>query len=169
MAGSVPKTIGELELSKLLSSLEAVLDPDVYVFVTLPPKTTPPVDMAIQMLFQEREGLTVIATKASALQHGLSFTFPCRMITLDVHSSLEAVGFMAVITTELTKLNIGVNPVSAYHHDFLFVPDGREKEAMAVLKEIKQRSKSGNSKGPTSELAMSINHPIESGPLLPPL
>jgi hypothetical protein len=143
MAGSVPKTIGELSLSKLLSSLEAVLDPDVYVYITLPPKSMPPADLAIQMLFQEREGLTVISTKASAIQYGLSYTFPCRMITLDVHSSLEAVGFIAVIATELKKLAIGVNPVSAYHHDFLFIPDGREIEVMAMLKEIKQRAKSG--------------------------
>lgn len=114
MAGVVPKTVGELELSKLLSTLEAVLDPELYVFVTLPPKTSPPVELSIQMLFQEREGLTVIATKASAIEHGLSFTFPCRMITLDVHSSLEAVGFIAVIATELKKLKIGVNPVSGY-------------------------------------------------------
>jgi hypothetical protein len=145
MAGSVPKTVGELSLSKLLSSLEAVLDPEIYVYVTLPPRTMPPADMAIQMLFQEREGLTVIATKSSALEHGLSYTFPCRMITLDVHSSLEAVGFIAVIATELKRLNIGVNPVSAYHHDFLFIPDGRETEVMAALKGIKERAKSGKS------------------------
>lgn len=142
MAGSVPKTVGELELSKLLSSLEAVLDPELYVFVTLPLKTSPPVDLAIQMLFQEREGLTVIATKKSSIDHGLSYTFPCRMITLDVHSSLEAVGFIAVIATELKKLKIGVNPVSGYFHDHLFIPDGKEKEVMAKLKDTKQRAKS---------------------------
>ena len=145
MAGNVPKTIGELELSKLLSTLEAVLDPELYCFITLPPKTPPPVELAIQMMFQEREGLTVIATKKSAIEHELSYTFPCRMITLDVHSSLEAVGFIAVIATELKKLEIGVNPVSGYYHDHLFIPDGREKEVMAMLKDIRQRAKSGQS------------------------
>lgn len=143
MSGSVPKTVGELQLSTLLATLEAVLDPELYVFVTLPPRTTPPIDLHIQMLFQEREGMTVIATKNSAIEHGLAYTFTCRMITLDVHSSLEAVGFIAVIATELKNLNIGVNPVSGYFHDHLFIPDGREIEVMAMLKVIKQRAQSG--------------------------
>jgi hypothetical protein len=143
MAGSVPKTVGELELSKLLSSLTAVLDPDLYVFITLPPGTVPPVDLAIQMLFRESEGLTVIATKKSALEHALAYTYQCRMITLDVHSSLEAVGFIAVIASELKRLKIGVNPVSGYFHDHLFVPDGREIEVMAALKAIREKAESG--------------------------
>jgi hypothetical protein len=145
MADSVPKTVGELELSKLLSSLNPLLDPDLYVFISLPPGTAAPVDLAIQMLFREREGLTVIATKESSIKHGLSYTFPSRMITLDVHSSLEAVGFMAAITDELKKLQIGVNPVCGYFHDHIFVPDGREQEVIEALGEIRQKARSGAS------------------------
>lgn len=139
----IPKTVGELELDKLLASLTTILDPELYVFITLPPGTPPPVDLAIQMLFREREGLTVIATKKSTIEHGLAYTFPCRMITCDVHSSLEAVGFMAAIAAKLTELKIGANPVSGYFHDHLFVPDGSEQEAMAALRELQQRAKSG--------------------------
>nr|WP_255536405.1 ACT domain-containing protein [Pacificimonas pallii] len=58
------------------------------------------------------------------------------MITLNVHSSLAAVGFLARITTALAKAGIGVNPVSGFHHDHLFVPDGRERDAMAVLAQV---------------------------------
>jgi hypothetical protein len=36
-----------------------------------------------------------------------------------VHSSLDAVGFMAAVTTRLAKINIGVNPVSGFYHDHL--------------------------------------------------
>jgi hypothetical protein len=168
MAGSVPKTVGELELSKLLSSLTAVLDPELYVFITLPQGTPPPVDLAIQMLFREREGLTVIATKNSSLEHGFAYTFPCRMITMDVHSSLEAVGFMAVITDELKQLKIGVNPVSGYFHDHIFIPEGREMEVMAALKEIRQRAKSGKLMQSYS-FPWRLNVDSESGPLLPPI
>ena len=67
------------------------------------------------------------------------------MITCDVHSSLEAVGFMAAIAAKLTELKIGANPVSGYFHDHLFVPDGSEREAMAALNELQQRAKSGES------------------------
>ncbi|KIW03268.1 hypothetical protein, variant [Verruconis gallopava] len=150
MASSEHNAVGELELSKLLSSLNPILDPELYVFVTLPPGTTPPGDLVVQMLFREREGMTVITTKESAIKHDFSFTFQSRMITLDVHSSLEAVGFIAKITEELTKLRIGVNPVSGYFHDHLFIADGKEEEVLAALDKIKQKAMA------------------ESGPMLPP-
>ena len=58
------------------------------------------------------------------------------MITLNVHSSLEAVGFMATISAELADQGIGVNPVSGYYHDHCFVPLGKENEAMRVLQDL---------------------------------
>jgi len=74
--------------------------------------------------------------KSEAEQLGLEYELPCRMITLNIHSSLEAVGFMARIVTELAKQEMGVNPVSGFFHDHLFVPDGREQNAMNVLIEM---------------------------------
>jgi hypothetical protein len=58
------------------------------------------------------------------------------MITLNVHSSLEAVGFMAAISTKLAENGIGVNPVSGYYHDHCFVPLGKANEAMKVLQDL---------------------------------
>ncbi len=55
------------------------------------------------------------------------------MITLNIHSSLDAVGFLAAITTRLAAAGMGVNPVSGYFHDHLFVPADRADEAMTVL------------------------------------
>lgn len=63
----------------------------------------------------------------------MDYFFPCRMITLNVTSSLEAVGFMAVIATELSKRGMGVNPVSGFYHDHLFVAVGNEVEAVEAL------------------------------------
>ncbi len=88
------------------------------------------------MIFREAEGITYILLKSEAEMHGLPYEFPCRMITLNVHSSLEAVGFMARIATELAKHDMGVNPVSGYFHDHLFVPDGRQNDAMNILNEM---------------------------------
>ncbi len=78
----------------------------------------------------------MILLKEEAEAHGLPYEFPSRMITLDVHSSLEAVGFIARITTELAKHDMGVNPVSAFYHDHLFVPEGRDQEALDILKHL---------------------------------
>lgn len=58
------------------------------------------------------------------------------MITCEVHSSLEAVGFMAAISKSLTERGIGANPVSGFYHDHLFVPEGKEVEALMALEEL---------------------------------
>jgi hypothetical protein len=142
---AIPRTpsVGELSLSKLLSTMKPILDPSSYVFVTLPFGTHLPPTLPVQMLFKEREGLTLITTREAAEASHYAYTFPCRMITLDVHSSLEAVGFMAVISNKLKDLKMGVNPVSGYYHDHCFVPEGREAEAMEALVSLAEIAKSG--------------------------
>ena len=86
--------------------------------------------------FKEKEGLTVILEREKADRADLPYTSIFSMITLAVHSSLEAVGFLAAITNKLAEHNISVNPVSAYYHDHLFVPSDRAKEAMNLLREF---------------------------------
>ncbi|MCP4319281.1 MAG: ACT domain-containing protein [Hyphomicrobiales bacterium] len=88
------------------------------------------------MMFREAEGTTLILLKSHAEDLGLTYEFPCRMITLEIHSSLEAIGFIARIASELTRHEMGVNPVSGYFHDHLFIPDGREKDALQILDQI---------------------------------
>jgi hypothetical protein len=126
---------GEANLDVLIKSLSAVLVDGLYVFATVP-KGTSLKGLAPRMVFEEAEGTTLILLKSEAEDHNLAYEFPCRMITLNIHSSLEAVGFMAQIATEIAKHDMGVNPVSGFFHDHLFVPDGREHDAMKVLKDM---------------------------------
>lgn len=123
---------GETNLNELIRSLSPVLVDGLYVFATIvddrPPKRLKP-----KMIFEEAEGTTLIVQKADAERCGLGYEFPCRMITLNIHSSLEAVGFMARIASELAKHGMGVNPVSGFYHDHLFVSDGQEQHALRVL------------------------------------
>ena len=126
---------GETDLDRLIASMAAELVEDVFVFATFPDRLIP-VGLSPRMVFQEAEGTTAILLKAEADDHGIASEFPCRMITLNIHSSLQAVGFMARITTALARLGMGVNPVSGYFHDHLFVPDGREQEAMEELRSM---------------------------------
>jgi hypothetical protein len=121
------------------------LAPGRYVFATLGPGREVPQAMAPLLTFREREGVTLVLDEEEARRAGLSGTFPCRMITLSVHSSLEAVGFLAAVTTRLAAAGMSVNPVSGYFHDHLFVPAGRAEEAIRILEELVAESRGAGS------------------------
>ena len=127
---------GETNLRKLLGSMSPELLPGVFVFAAHSPGTPLPSDIRPIMIFREREGDTLILLEEEARAAGLSSAFRSRMITLNIHSSLEAIGFLAAITARLAAAGMGVNPVSAYFHDHLFVPADRADEAVAILKTI---------------------------------
>tara|TARA_R110002126_G_C10413755_1_gene496821 strand:+ start:252 stop:662 length:411 start_codon:yes stop_codon:yes gene_type:complete len=126
---------GETDLNTLLGTLVPKLNDGVFVFTTLSQSDIPQ-GLSPIMSFQEAEGTTLILLQSDAQSHNIDYEFPSRMITLDIHSSLEAVGFMAVIATALAKEDMGVNPVSGFYHDHLFVPDGRQDDAMRILTEL---------------------------------
>ncbi|ESY11217.1 ACT domain-containing protein [Mesorhizobium sp. C386A] len=127
---------GETDLKKLLAAMTPELLPDVYVFATLTPGISRQAGLDPVMVFREREGVTLIVTEDAARAAGLTASFRCRMITLNVHSSLEAVGFLVAITARLAAAGMGVNPVSAFYHDHLFVPAERAEEAMELLRQL---------------------------------
>ena len=127
---------GEIDLQKLLGSMSPELVPGIFVFATVPQGTEKPAGLNPVMTFREQEGDTLILLEEEARVVGLESVFRSRMITLNVHSSLDAVGFLAAITAHLATAGIGVNPVSGYFHDHLFVPAGRAEEAMAILQAL---------------------------------
>lgn len=127
--------VGERNLDALLKTLSPKLVDGIHVFVSLPDNAIP-AGLVPRMVFREAEGITLILLKSDAESAGLDHAFPCRMITLQVHSSLDAVGFMARIASELAGRGIGVNPVAGFYHDHLFVPDGREDEALEALRQV---------------------------------
>ena len=123
---------GEMNLDKLVASMQPQMHEPVYVFATVPEgfnwQPANPV-----MIFQESEGLTLILNQEVSDSQGIDYEFPCRKITLNIHSSLDAVGFLARITARLAELGMGVNPVSGFYHDHLFVPVDRADEALQAL------------------------------------
>ncbi|EXJ56821.1 hypothetical protein A1O7_07165 [Cladophialophora yegresii CBS 114405] len=92
---------------------------------------TPSDDPKITLILR-RETAERYAAHASTL-FTLTYEFPCRLLTCDVHSSLSAVGFMAVLATRLAERGISVNPVAGFYHDHLFVPVERAGEAVEML------------------------------------
>jgi hypothetical protein len=127
------------ELELLLASMNPALEEGEFVFVSFHPDAQPgPPPEGVIGTFREKEGMTWILRRDEAERRGLAAAFICRMITLSVVSDLEAVGFLARISSELATRRISVNVVSAYHHDYLFVPASRAAEAMEVLFQLQQ-------------------------------
>lgn len=137
-------TTGETNLSTLLSTMQPTLDPTTYVFVNT---TEPLTSLALstlqpQLIVQEAEGTTIVTTEALATSHGYKeVIFPCKKISLTVHSSLEAIGLIATITNRLKDHQISTNVVSGVFHDHIYVPADRAKDAMRVLEEISAEAK----------------------------
>jgi hypothetical protein len=127
---------GESDLETLLGAMQPRLHDDEFVFCFLAEDMPVPAAVTPWMTFREDEGLTLIVERGMAEAAGLTSAFACRMITLRVHSSLDAIGFLAAITTRLAAAGISVNPVSAFHHDHLFVPADRAEAALAILHDM---------------------------------
>ncbi|KAM0244499.1 hypothetical protein ACHAP5_006180 [Fusarium lateritium] len=138
---------GELSLSKLLSTLTTTLHQVTYVFATITDPSQLPPQSETQMMFKESEGITLIISKDYAESHQIDYFLPCKMVTLNVTSSLEAVGFMAVIATKLTEKGIACNCVSGFYHDHVFVPLGREDESLEVLSQLATEKRAEANKG----------------------
>jgi hypothetical protein len=125
------------ELHLLLTSMEPILEAGEFVFVSLPAERQPGLQPeAVISSFREKEGITFIVRREESERVGLPATFPCRMIRLNIVSDLEAIGFLARILTELAARGISVNPVSGYHHDYLFVPVRHAETALEVLRHL---------------------------------
>lgn len=90
--------------------------------------------------FTESEGLTLIVNRKRADAADQCYEAVFRMITLEVHSSLQAVGLTAAVSQALASNNISANVVAAFHHDYVFVPSSQATEAAAVLKTLSAAS-----------------------------
>jgi hypothetical protein len=125
---------GERDLTRLLANLSPTLSPREYVFCTFPDAgygDHP--DLSPVGVFAEVEGLTLIVPRAEADARGCAYEGVFRCITLQVHSSLDAVGLTAAVAGVLAQHDIPANVVAAYHHDHLFVPAQRAEDALAAL------------------------------------
>lgn len=121
-------------LPALLAGLDPQLRPGRYVFASVPGDAAIPVEAVAT--FVEDEGRTLVLPAAAAERMGLAAEYPCAWITLRVNSQPAGVGLLARVTSALAGRGISVNPVSAVHHDHLFVPFERADDALAVLREL---------------------------------
>lgn len=127
---------GETDLKTLLGTMQPVLHELPYVFCSVSRDTYDKLPFDPLGVFREQEGITIIATQQQASDNGLPFDTNWACITLTVHSSLSAVGFLAAIACRLAQAGISVNPVTAYYHDHLFVPWEKRWQVVDELREL---------------------------------
>ena len=125
---------GELDLENLLAFLQPKLLKSEYVFCSS--NTMSFID-ALELepvaTYREEEGLSLILTKAVAMQAGLDYSSVFKCITLTVHSSLNSVGLTAAVTNRLSNHSISANVVAAYYHDHVYVPLAKAEQAFELL------------------------------------
>jgi uncharacterized protein len=131
---------GEGNLRTLLQNMNPEMHDGIFVFCSVPEDQEIPATLKPVHVFREREGTTLIVRREEAEAAGLPHQFASRMITLTVHSSLEAIGFLAAITGRLAEAGISVNAVSAFYHDHLFVPEHRAEEALRHLQDMNNQA-----------------------------
>ena len=131
----VNEVAGEKELKTLLASMSPSLDDTDWVFAVVGEEDAVRLTPHAIASFREVEGLTLVLPQAAA-DDLKNVSAPMSRITLEVHSSLEAVGLTAAIAGALAEEVISANVVAAYYHDHIFVPKASADRALAVLQAL---------------------------------
>lgn len=124
---------GEKDLAVLIQNMEPVLNTGEYVFCTVENlDQIPDIEKAL-FFFRENEAVTIVLEKNIADDWSLKYNYISSWITLNIHSSLEAVGLTAAFSNALKKENISCNVVAAYFHDHIFIARKDAEKAMEAL------------------------------------
>lgn len=122
------------DLASMLAHLEPAACPGRYVFAT----TGEPGEWfgrgEYVAIVREDEGTTAVVPQQVADRDGLPYAYVAAMITLGLHSALDAVGLTAAVSGDLARGGISCNVIAGAHHDHLFVPADRLHDALAVLR-----------------------------------
>lgn len=127
-------THGETNLEKILANLQPILAQELYVFCFLDCPCLP--DFPVRACIGEQEGMTLIMRQEEADLQGFSYEGVWRLITRRVHSSLQAVGLTARVSTLLSDAGISANMVAGYYHDHMFVPAGAAMASCDLLSQL---------------------------------
>jgi hypothetical protein len=132
------------DLDVLLSSIAPKLVPDRFAFLAV--RSRDDLDALDPVcVFREAEAISVICSVERAEKAGMKVDRVYRQITLQVHSSLEAVGFLAAVAAALAAVGVPCNAVSAYYHDHIFVPEDKAEKAMEALSSIARTGRQNQS------------------------
>ncbi|WP_326957872.1 MULTISPECIES: N-acetyltransferase [unclassified Arthrobacter] len=149
------------DLSTLLATMHPERRAGEFVYVLWPDGV--PLAGTAAAAVREAEGLTVVLPRADADNQGLDYDFVGAWITLQVHSSLDAIGLTAAVSTALTEAKISCNVLAGFHHDHLLVPVADADRALEVLHELVAAS---GEHPPAPELVLRSEQPADRPAIL---
>ena len=123
---------GESDLLTLIAQMSPSLDDQIWAFVSVTEVSNEYVEEYALATFREIEGTTLIVPWERAEQFDVC-SEPMARITLNIHSSLEAVGLTAAVSQALASEAISANVVAGFYHDHIFVPQTAGERAVACL------------------------------------
>ena len=124
---------GERDLNLLLNNLQPVLTPGMYVFCSSTSEAWDHAQATPLATMYEPEGLALVLRSEDAERLKMNFKGRFRCIRLDVHSSLEAVGLTAYVSSLLAKHGISANVIAGTYHAHVLVPADHADDALQLL------------------------------------
>lgn len=132
------------ELEVLLKSMSPQIIEGNYVFFTVKGPLSEYWHLDPIATCREQEGLTLVLLEQQAKAAQLKFDSVFSLITLTVHSSLEAVGLTAAFATKLASYGVSANVIAGYYHDHIFVQSTLAEKALQALQEFTQQTDNEN-------------------------
>lgn len=128
---------GETDLDRLLARLSPRLVDGEFVFLSfVDARYGDRAELEPLAAVSEAEGLTLIVPRQRADAHGQAYESVFRAITLQVHSSLDAVGLTAAFAGKLAERGISANVIAGFYHDHIFVRRDAAASALEALESL---------------------------------
>ncbi|WP_165311123.1 ACT domain-containing protein [Vibrio ziniensis] len=124
---------GITDLQQLLRSMQPHLAEEEFVFCSVTGSAEDYFSWKPLAIFYEQEGISLVVTKQTAEENYVEFDNTYKQITLTVHSSLDAVGLTAAVSTKLADHGISANVIAAFYHDHIFVQSRHANKALKLL------------------------------------
>jgi hypothetical protein len=130
---------GERDFATLLRGLCPRRHTGTYRFASV--ATIDDIDFdRVLCVMHEPDGISIVCRESALPPGATTSALRCCWITLEVRSSLAAIGLTAAVAGVLADADIACNVVAGTRHDHLFVPQDQADQAMALLEALQRRA-----------------------------